>query len=459
MISVPNHQRLSSGNSLKTLCGLLIVLFLVSCGGTDRAVSKTRSNTKRVTVTKNPNRSKTSKIDTVQWTEATDTKYPPIVDNSGEATALIKEEQYDVTYLLPLKALDYASSGSTKNMKFINYFSGLEMAKEILEREGVKLNINIVDSEKRNIESVLSNSVNNETDVMVGLFDTGDLQKAATLAKDNGIPLISPWKASSKVTKSNPYYIQLRPNLDEYYKTIVRDIVENYKAEQVYILGRNNSKDKKIVNYVQRIGKAYFRSDTLPFNNFVVEEDSLIYGEVAFDSIFNPELENVVIIPNFSNSDEPFVYNCTRRLSVEKGMAKMTVYGMELLIDSDKIGFDQYNALNMKCARTKFVDEADSDVQRFKTAYFNVYGSLPTDDAYEGYDNLMFIGRNISKYGKNFQHFLDRDNGYYLQAAYDVQKTFSKGSKDDDFKDINYFENKHVDIISFDGRRFRREPK
>ena len=131
---------------------------------------------------------------------------------------------------------------------------------------------------------------------------------------------------------------------------------------------------------------------------------------------------------------------------------------MPIMLESEKINFDYYNSLNMKVARSKFVDEEDGDVIRFKRDFVNKYGALPTDDAYEGYDNLMYIGRNIHEYGKNFQFFLNKDQGYYLQAKYNVVPTRAD-SPDDLMEKINYFENKNVDIVEFKNNRFARNIK
>ncbi len=462
MISVQNLLQRLSGNKVWLLCVLILGVSMTSCGGTKKATSRTKKVRIKTRPTKSTTKkkSRSEKVDTVKWTEAKDKNKPPIVEAGTTMATVVKEDVYDITYLLPLEALSYTSGTKKYGDKFIQYFSGMEMAKTILEREGISIDINVVDSEKRSISSVLSSSVDGDTDAIVGLYDTGDLKEAAEYAKDHQIPLISPWKASSKITKANPYYVQLRPNLNEYFKTIVKDIKDNYRADQVYILGRNTSKDKKMVKYFQRLGKAYYRStEDKPFREFEVDVDSLAMGVTAFDTIFNPAETNVVIIPNWSFSDESYIYGCVRRLTVEKGISDMVVYGMELLLDSEKITFDHYSALKMKVARTKFVDQEDGDVKRFKRKFYELYGALPSVDAYEGYDNLMFIGRNIYRYGKNFQYHLEKDGGYYLQAAYDVQKKFPKGSDQDDFKNINYFENKHVDIISFDGRRFHRTAK
>ncbi len=472
MISVLNRLPLLSGNKLaiKNFLNLFFILIfgllLSSCGGTEKAVNRSsKRSTSKSTGHKVSKVEKRKKVKEIEWTEAKDDSKPPIEVPKrfklGDAE-IIKEEVYDVTYFIPFDAGDYSNSQSASD-RFVQYYSGLLVATEILQKEGINLNINVVDEKKRNFDDVLPSSISSETDVIVGPYKRPNLRKAAETAAQYQIPIVSPWQASNKIAKDNPYYIQLRPNLDEHYYSIFEDIKSNYDdLKNVYILGRLSSpkdKDVKRTNKLQKMAKdVWGENDENHLQEFMLIQDSIDMGETAFDNIFTEDETNVMIIPNWSFEDEAFIYGALRRLSVEKGMSKVVVYGMPIMMESEKVNFDYYNSLNMKVARSKFVDEEDDDVIRFKRDFVNKYGALPTDDAYEGYDNLMFIGRNIYKYGKNFQFFLNKDQGYYLQAKYNVEP-MRADSPDDRMEKINYFENKNVDIIEFKNNRFARNTK
>jgi len=465
MISVPNRLRLLSGNKLNISSAifLVVIMLLSSCGGTDRVVTRT-PRTKSPTPKKNTEVTKVvkkDKVKEVEWKEGKDEKKPPIKEPKKvtiDDIEILKEDVYDITYFLPFDARQYGD-GSNASDRFLQYYSGMLIATEILEREGVNLNINVVDEKKERFENLLPSSINSETDLIVGPYSRTALKTAADYAAKENIPLVSPWQASSKIARENPYYIQLRPNLDQHYYSIFADIKENHSdLEHVHIVGRNtNLKDTKRVKKLQRMAKKVWgKSSENHLQELLVVQDSIDYGQTAFDSIFVADQPNVMIIPNWSFEDEAFIYGALRRLSVEKGITNVIVYGMPIMIESDKINFDQYSALNMKVARSKFVDERDSDVNRFKGDFLRKYGALPTDDAYEGYDNLMYIGRNITEYGKNFQYFLGKDDGYYLQAGYKVSPT-KKGATKADARNVDYFENKNVDIIEFENNRFVRK--
>lgn len=457
MISVLSRLRLLSGN--KIIAFLFFAFLLSSCGGTDKAV---RRSTKRSTKSTNKevtNVKKRKKVKEVDWTEAEDKEKPPIKNPKSASMSrpeIIKENVYDITYFIPFDAGNYMNS-ATQSDRFIQYYSGMLVATKILEKEGVRLNINIVDEKKRKFENIIKEEVNSQTDVIVGPYSRNALKVAADFSKSKEIPLVSPWQASSKITEDNPFYIQLRPNLDEHYYSIFEDVKSKFEEEKVYIVGREvNDNDVKRISKLQRMAKEVWgdtEEDILI--EALLNQDSIDVGETAFEPIFDEDKPIIVIVPNWSFEDETFIYGALRRLSVEKGLAKVIVYGMPIMLESEKINFDYYSSLNMRVARSKFVDERDYDVARFKKDFVDTYGALPSDDAYEGYDNLMFIGRNLNSYGKNFQYYLNEDKGYYLQAKYDVEPT-RMNSVEDRPKEIDYFENKNVDIIEFKENRFVR---
>ena len=301
----------------------------------------------------------------VEWTEAKDDKKPPIENPASDdlRPEIEKEAVYDITYFIPFDANSYINSANQSD-RFVQYYSGMLVAAKILEREGVSLNINVVDEKKRRFETILKEEVNRNTDAIVGPYSRNNLRVAAEFAKSNEIPLVSPWQASSKIATKNPYYVQLRPNLDEHYYAIFEDIKANYDLDQVHIVGRKTEvKDGKRIRKLQMMAKdVWGESNEDLLNESWLNQDSIDVGETAFDSIFSMEKPIVVVIPNWSFEDENFIYGTLRRLSVEKGLSDVVVYGMPIMMESDKINFDYYSALNMKVARSKFVDERDDDV-------------------------------------------------------------------------------------------------
>ena len=136
---------------------------------------------------------------------------------------------------------------------------------------------------------------------------------------------------------------------------IVEDVKDNYENDQVFLLGRKNRKDRGMMNYIQQVADG---DEDLPgqFEELYLEEDSLLLGEYAYQEVFFEDKTTVFILPNWSFvDDENFVYNAVRKLAGEKGLNKVVLYGMPILIESNKITFEHYSNLNMRICRTSSV--------------------------------------------------------------------------------------------------------
>ena len=86
------------------------------------------------------------------------------------------------------------------------------------------------------------------------------------------------------------------------------------------------------------------------------------------------------------------------------------------------------------------------------------WGSHPlqdalNDEAYEGYDNLLFIGRSMKRYGTGFVKRLGGDNQEYLSTRFDIQPIMD--DTDVESKKIEYYENQNLRIIQFIENQFQ----
>ncbi|MBT8189700.1 MAG: hypothetical protein HKN67_06860 [Saprospiraceae bacterium] len=459
MTSVQNRRLQLSGNKFKAILIALTVILISSCGGTKR-VSRPDQKVMTPTVKDNDKSVKkgSSAIDTIFWTEVDRTRD---YDKRIEDIDLEKRDSYKVSLLIPFEVAgsredDYHDPDS-KLGRMIQYYSGLKLALTQLETENINLDVEVFDAESGNFDQKLQKSRN--ADVIIGPRNRDQLSITANYGKNNEIPVISPWLSSSSVAKDNPFYIQLIPSVRDHYARIVEHVKNKYQDEQVFLLGRKKNKDLASMRYIQRLAAAMNNDNNdRPFNEFYVDEDSLRVGEEAFDNIFFEDTTSVFILPNYSFSeDEDFVYNCVRKMSGEKGLKDVVVYGMPILLESDKIKFEHYANLNMHICRSSYVDREDPMIREFKALYFENYNDFPTEEAYKGYDMMMYVGRNMFNYGKRFHYFLDKYESSLLQTVFNVQKVFRDDGASDDFSEIQYHQNKHLYILAFKDYHFRKE--
>ena len=458
MTSVPNHQRPLNGSKFLTLIGFICFLILASCNGSKKAIDDARvarpSSTRKATPRQN--KGGIGKVDTIRWTEIDRSKE---YEKTIEDLELDKRAQYQVALLYPFgienSNMSDANNPKSRLGRMTDYYAGTKMALEQLEQEEISLDVRVYDSESGNFDSKLQGCRN--ADVIIGPMDRGQLSTTAQYGLNNEIPVVSPWLSSTKVTKNNPYYIQLKPSLKRHMAKMVEHVKENYSDEQVFLLGRKKRKDQGMMKYIQNVAAAINRSgNDKTFQEFYIEEDSLINGEMAYDSIFYTDKTSVFILPNWSFvDDESFVYNAVRKMSGEKGLNDVVLYGMPILLESDKIKFEHYSNLNMRIVRTSYLDREEEAVREFRKSFFDSYQGFPSEEAYRGFDMMMFVGRSLNAYGKKFQYFLDTYESSLYQTEFDVHKVFSD-SENQSLNDIEYLQNEHLYILEFKDNHFVR---
>lgn len=473
MISVRNPLQLLSGNNIV----FIFLLFVLMSCGTKKVVtsnptkdapvvydsSKPKPNTgkDKVVVADGPPKVKV-KVDT------TELKYPknptpPIVVKGKPKPAnkggLSLKDSYNIKLLIPLNS-DNSNSNEIAQSRFVHFYAGLMRALEELDDEGIRFNIEVIDTEEgtKPLKDKMNDIVNEGTDLIIGPFERDDVKMMAEKAKEKGIPMVSPWQTSTKITYENPFYIQMKPNLKEHFLKLAHSTASEFKKGEVFILGKNNKETNSWISYFQDAAAASLNVTSKDFYTpYYVTDDSLSTGPTAFQRLLrNPKMK-AIILPNYSYSDESFAYSCLRRLMAEKGGKQVIVYGMPMLYESEKIEFEYYHALQMRIVMSDFVDENQSDIQSFRRDFLDVYGEIPTVDAIKGFDLMLYIGRNLWKYGLTFQSFLENEPTSYMQSTYNIKKAKSEDSPTaNDPEAFDFYENKHLDIIEFKGTKFHR---
>jgi hypothetical protein len=367
--------------------------------------------------------------------------------------------------LIPLESIEYNNSGKG-NERMINYYAGAKMALDILDSEGANLTMTTIDiGNGGTISTKLREAQSAGADVIIGPYKKNDLKKAAEFAKKEEIILVSPWISSSKTTNDNPYFVQLKPSLLDHYQKMVEHVSQNYEVGEVVLLGQEGNKtDKNRAKYIQKLARSYYMSkERTPIAEYFIPLDSLkesrmlFYDYLALEKGEDPKTK-VFLIPNMNSKDESFIYGAIRRLTAERGQNNVIVYGMPIVLDSEKLTFDNYNGTSAHVVTSSFVDKKDKTVAQFKSKYYDTYGALPTKEAYEGYDMMLYIGRAMVKHGSGFQFNMNQDSKGLLQSTIALFPKYQ--SEDENIvtgNKIDYFANKNVDVIYFKDNRFQRK--
>lgn len=350
-----------------------------------------------------------------------------------------KFNHYNVAVVLPF-------SETSGNDRFLQYYGGMKLAAEELAMEGHDFTIRVYNAEEGDVLDQLSKE---DCNLYFAPSDEALLKKMVELGKAKNAAVVSPFFSLSSVENA-PAFIQLKPSLKSHFTAITTHVLSNYNAHEIVLVGRNTKSDKAWFKFFQSVA-ADISGQPLEktFEEHFVLDDSLSLGSHVFSHLMESG-KKVFIFPNYSYKDELYLYNAMRRLLAEKGDLPVTVYGMPILKDSEKMGFDFFAGLNLHVPASRYVEEFREEVKSFDRKFFDHFGALPENDAYEGFDHLLFIGRHLSEYGQGFANYLSTDIGQYLHSRFDVRAAKTEGSSNE----IDFFENKYLEILKFDGTRF-----
>ncbi len=464
MILVRNLRRLLSGNSILLL--LIMVFSLSSCGSLFKTEKhKRRSRPVHKKHKKKRKKTKKENIDTVKW-PSKDGQTGSDNSESTEDYGTVKKSTYLVDLLIPLDAnllfndLEAIENNLSTN-KFLHYYAGILMALEDAEKKGIGIQLNTYDATSKGTRfSYLKSKVKSDVpDVIIGPKDKRELKDLAMYARRNNVTMVSPWVSIPRLTSKNPNFVQIKPSLDNYYKAITEHIDKNFPPSDVYLIGlKGNRYHERRMKKIHEFHEQVSLSEN-DYNDLLIAKDSLDMGETMLDSLFAKDNQGtkVFVIPNWSARDEEFIYNVLRRLNIEKGENDFVVYGMPVMMQSNKIGYNLFKSLNIRVASAELIKDGDWQIEKFKKDFYDNFKTFPLDYAYEGYDMMTYVINNLSLYGTKFQYFVEDNEQNLIGSSIKLERFLKNDSPENrELDKIDYFENVNVNIIGFKLNKFEK---
>ncbi len=460
MISVQNLRQQLNGNSILFLSVFFLFAF-TSC-----TISKISGDEHAKVYMPDKNKEITSIIDTVRPDTVEWIHDAEVIENDTQNLNIVFDDRndtltrsYKIDVLIPMDS--YTVAGSLEDIEqsstnaMLHYYGGMIMALVDLKEKGANFNVNVYDApvEQDRVKDYLESAENNKPDIIIGPNEKEQLKKVNDFGKKYGIPVVAPWRAIPNCSNNNSDYIQLKPGLDSYYEIMISDIDEKFSPEDVFIVGTDDSQSKNRIKNILEIhkrnsaGSKDYNQMTVPF--IKLESDKPVFG--AFSN--NPSKSKAIILPNWSVKDEDFLFTCLRKLNIEKASNELVVYGMPILLNSEKISYDIFKRLNVRIVSPNFLDETDIMVREFKLNFYKQFNVFPEPEAYEGYDMMAFIGSNLLAYGNKFYQEIENKEVDLLTTGYLLSKQIV-GNPENTMTDSEFFENKKLFIIGFENNSF-----
>ncbi len=374
-----------------------------------------------------------------------------------------KLSSYKVLVLLPFMTNRFDRTEARFNSISewsLHYYGGMKMALDELRTQDLGLELNIVDT--KGSEAVIDKLLNDGENVgdahlIIGPYRRANIQKIAVYARDKDINMVSPYSAADNLVNDNPHFIQVRPSLETHCQSLLRHALQRHSPDNIVLVGQDRALERKSFEHFQEA--RFLQAGTRyvdPLEEYLVDGDNEAFQSMNVKPLLEGRDTAVFVVSAWSGDDETFVYSFLRLLELNRlPEQQVVVYGTPVWQDYDRIDLDYFEKLNVHLSSHAFIDSSDPDVQEFRRDYFDRFATLPAEEAFLGYDTMLYFGKMLKKYGLRFEHDLEKEEQTGLHTRFHFERVVDNPlTTGQENLPIQQYENKYVNILKFVNYQF-----
>ncbi len=429
---------------------LLAALALPFCKPAKKAGGNTSTQPGKTRPTDRP---KHEPMDTVRWSEPSKAKPPigsPGKPNTGDdGGGDFSSQKFRIALLLPFLTHQAATAENgvpEKSRLALQFYAGAKIALEQLStEEGMNLTVDVFDTKinDADFEALLADPKLDLAQVFIGPIRSTHVSALAKRTKLNRKILVSPETPNPDLTSGNPNFIQLNPSLRAHCEAIVKFVLKTHTPDEVVLVCKE--KERERLAFLQNANTAGGR-----FREIVVPDATESFSKTDLAPYFKPGKTTVFIMPSWVSQD--FVFSFFRKVKAQQGRARVEVFGMPQWTGFENIEAEYFQSLNVHISAASWVDYTAPEVKAFQQKFYEAYGTIPDDDAFNGYDATLFTGQMLKKYGLDFPAKIGRTLFDGLHSDFRVLPV--SATADSRPERADYLENKFVHILKFQNFKF-----
>lgn len=417
-----------------------------------------------------------------------------LIEKDCDMVFVSPDSIYRVALMLPLflEQVDSVLLKSPANVKlltakpfsFIHFYEGFMIAVDsLVNTRNLKLELKIydIDNNITKVDVAMQDPWLKNADLIIGPFYIKPFEMMMGFADTNGIMIVNPLTNRSNLVDNQPNLVKVKPSYYsqiDYVKNLVKD---RYVDNNVFIVRMDNNGDSTIIADLSRELKEVINPYTLVSNRKIVSRLRMIYNkmedkdevnieDVEFHSdgtLLDYTLANVLIDDSVRFNNDVYVvnYNNDRLETVNKygSVARNNVvivytdqsvaatqlinkvnmlterYPVTLICMPEWSKFDKLfseNLMNMSSVYLddKFLDYNSVAVNSFICKFRKIYGTEPTDYAYQGFDIAWYFLNALMRFGPDMSSCLP----YYQIPLLNNDFVFVRNEDGDGLENINW---------------------
>ncbi|HEV7350410.1 ABC transporter substrate-binding protein [Telluribacter sp.] len=355
----------------------------------------------------------------IESTETVSVKNPTPGQKSPPRTARNWEKgYYNVAVMLPFRLGEVpASRRSRPNQYAYDYYQGMLLAKQQLKDEGILVNLQTYDigSEEALMRDLVNNNQFRQSDLLIGPLYTNTYEIASKFASENDVLIVNPLSTDGSLLASSNNAYLARPSI-EYQMAQAAQLAARLSAgltAAVYY-GTTSKDSAMAAAYTEEIKKK---------GGKVLEMVRITDQKETIDarmSRFEREKPTHIVLASTDPQSGPALFSVLNG----RDLSNVPVIATATSFDFQRSRPHSYGG-RLYLLETDYIDLTKDNIKAFRRAYYEQSETLPSVYSYQGYDQLLFLGRMIAKYKDRLSQGLkarqfDED---YLLSGFDFTKS------------------------------------
>ncbi len=296
-----------------------------------------------------------------------------------------EDAKINLAILLPFKAKEYDSISAKEIFKknqlanmVTDFYMGAQIAIDSIAKQGVEINIDVFDTGNRgrNISRILSEDRLENTDVVIGPFYS---DKAEIVARKVNAPVVFPHYSSKQQKFSGSKIVKTAPEKSTYTNFLTSYLKDNYRGEQIFVVGDGASKSNSKIN---KITSELKRHDSIKTVHILKPEKGYIKRE-RFTDKMSSKKHNWVII---TSDDNVAIADALNSMIGLPDDITVQVFAVDKNGSYNKIDNNKLADINFTYVSNVFADDSSEDVKVFNNKYYQKNNAIPSDYAIKGFD-------------------------------------------------------------------------
>lgn len=371
-------------------------------------------------------------------------------NRSGRPTR--PKNTYNVALMLPFRLDAFDSDRRMLSSQYVyDLYNGMKMAQAKLYSEGIALNLLAYDVENdpnKTLELINSPAFS-QTDLIVGPLYAEPNRIASAYANQNNVLLLNPIATGGDLIADQPMSFLAQPSLERQATGVAEFMQskgepgnkraavyfgESRKDSSLALLYSNELKRRKfqVVDFQKLTGSALSMAEQM----MPVTTRSTASVTATGSASSPPVSLNHIFLASNNDEDGPKLLDALSHRHVSG-----PVVASGSAFNYFKNSASTFTRRNLYLLYPEFIDTSRPIVETFEADYLATRNTIPSIFAMEGYDMLLFFGRQLARTGGKLtsRSGFRSDTDDYLLSGFD----YTEGN-----------DNQVVPIVKYEDRRF-----